>query len=61
VLDPATGTRDRAAIHERDALAPGMTLDGPALIVEDGTTTVVPKGFAARINSVSQIVLEDRA
>jgi N-methylhydantoinase A len=38
-----------------------MSLDGPALIVEDGTTTVVPQGFAARINALGQIVLEDRA
>ena len=36
-----------------------MKFDGPALIVEDGTTTVVPQGFAARINALSQIVLED--
>ena len=48
-----------AAIHERKALTPGMRLDGPALIVEDGTTTVVPQGFTARINAVGQIVLED--
>ena len=61
VLDPASGAREKAALHERNALKPGMTFDGPALIVEDGTTTVVPKGFTARINSVSQIVLEDRA
>ena len=59
VLDPASGRRDRAAIHERTALAPGMSLDGPALIVEDGTTTVVPRDFSARINAVGQIVLED--
>jgi N-methylhydantoinase A len=61
VLDPATGRHERAAIHERAALAPGMSLDGPALIVEDGTTTVVPQGFLARINALGQIVLEDRA
>jgi len=60
VLDPASGRRERAAIYERNSLAPGMSLDGPALIVEDGTTTVVPQGFTARINAVSQIVLEDR-
>ena len=42
-------------------LGPGMSLDGPALIVEDGTTTVVPQGFSARINALGQIVLEDRA
>ena len=50
---------ETAAVHERKALMPGMTLDGPALIVEDGTTTVVPQGFTARINAVGQIVLED--
>ena len=40
---------------------PGMALDGPALIVEDGTTTVVPQGFIVRINTLGQIVLEDLA
>ena len=59
VLDPASGRRENAAIHERSALRPGMSLDGPALIVEDGTTTVVPQDFSARINAVGQIVLED--
>ena len=60
VLDPASGRHERTAIHERTALKPGMSFDGPALIVEDGTTTVVPQGFSARINAVGQIVLEDR-
>ncbi|MDI1286290.1 MAG: hydantoinase/oxoprolinase family protein [Reyranella sp.] len=59
VLDPASGRHENAAIHERASLKPGMSLDGPALIVEDGTTTVVPKDFSARINAVGQIVLED--
>ena len=61
--DPQYATGWLADYHklERDALKPGMTLDGPALIVEDGTTTVVPSGFTARINAVGQIVLEDRA
>ena len=59
VLDPASGRHENAALHERAALAPGMSLDGPALIVEDGTTTVVPQGFSARINALGQIVLED--
>jgi N-methylhydantoinase A len=59
VLDPASGRHDNAALHERAALGPGMSLDGPALIVEDGTTTVVPQGFSARINALGQIVLED--
>ena len=61
VLDPASGRHEQAAVHERTSLSPGMSLDGPALIIEDGTTTVVPQGFAARINALGQIVLEDRA
>ena len=61
VLDPASGRREAAALYERAALGPGMSLDGPALIVEDGTTTVVPQGFGARINTLGQIVLEDLA
>lgn len=61
VLDPASGAREQAAIYERTALRPGMAFDGPALIVEDGTTTVVPRGFTAHLNAASQIVLEDRA
>ena len=61
VLDPASGHKEQAALYERNALQPGMQVDGPALIVEDGTTTVVPNGFTAHINEVGQIVLEDRA
>jgi N-methylhydantoinase A len=59
VLDPASGRRESAALYERSALGPGMSLDGPLLIVEDGTTTVVPLGFKARVNALGQIVLED--
>ncbi len=61
VTDPATGTTEPAAVFERTALAPGMALPGPALIVEDGTTTVVPRGVNARINALHQIVLETSA
>jgi len=61
VFDPVSGLLERAALHERKVLKPGMWFGGPALIVEDGTTTVVPSGFSARINELGQIVLEDRA
>ena len=61
LFDPATGTSDQAAIYERPALKPGMSFPGPALVVEDETTTVVPGGFTAHINALSQIILEDRA
>jgi N-methylhydantoinase A len=59
LLDPATGVREAAALYERTALAPGMAFPGPALIVEDETTTVVPRGFTASINALGQILLVD--
>ena len=61
LFDPATGVADEAAIYERPSLTPGMAFPGPALVVEDETTTVVPKGFDASINALGQIILEDRA
>ena len=52
VLDPASGRHDeRPPSMNAQRARPGMSLDGPALIVEDGTTTVVPQGFRARINA----------
>ncbi len=59
LLDPATGVREAAALYERTALSPGMRFPGPALIVEDETTTVVPRGFTASINALGQILLVD--
>ena len=41
VYDPAAGTKIAAALYERDALAAGDTVAGPALITEDQTTTVI--------------------
>jgi len=57
VFDPATGTAHEAAIYTRTSLNIGAGLQGPALIVEDETTTVVPPGFAARVNGGGHIVL----
>ena len=58
MTDPATGLAHDAAIYPRAGLAPGATLSGPALIIEEETTTVVPPGWGAAINAAGQIVLE---
>ena len=47
VYDPAAGSEVAAALFERDALAIGDTVAGPALITEDQTTTVVGSGHTA--------------
>ena len=57
VFDPATGTAHEALIYARTSMNIGAGLQGPALIVEDETTTVVPPGFAARVNGGGHIVL----
>ena len=56
VHDPAAG-RVPMAIYDRSALRPGVRLPGPALIVEDQTTTVVPVGFDLRVNGLGYLEL----
>ena len=46
-----------APVYQRNDLDPGMTLDGPALIMEAQTTPVVTDHFTAMINGVGHIEL----
>ncbi len=46
-----------ALVYQRDDLAPGMTLPGPALIMEAQTTTMVTAHFAAMVNGAGHIEL----
>ncbi|MEK9903979.1 MAG: hydantoinase/oxoprolinase family protein [Rhodospirillales bacterium] len=57
VFDPGTGASHVAQCYDRTELAVGSRLRGPALILEDETTTVVPPGFTAEINSGEHILL----
>ena len=47
-----------APIYYRDDLKIGDAMPGPAVITEVETTTIVPKGFLARIDPLGSIVLE---
>jgi N-methylhydantoinase A len=58
MLDPASGRTVDAGVYRRAQLPPGATLTGPAVILEDETTSVVPPGFHARIDGLSNIVME---
>ncbi|MGO8920439.1 MAG: hydantoinase/oxoprolinase family protein [Stellaceae bacterium] len=60
VADPATGGFVDVPIYGRGDLAPGDVVAGPALIVEDETTTLVLGGFTGRINGLGHIVLTRR-
>ncbi len=58
VFDPASGETMAFGLHRRSDLHPGDHLDGPAIIGEDQTSTLVPPGWKASIASTLAIVLE---
>jgi N-methylhydantoinase A len=61
IIDTMTGDTVQAAVFARTSLAPGAEVAGPAVIVEDGTSTIVPASFAARIASGGEIIIEENA
>jgi N-methylhydantoinase A len=60
VFDPETGEFIEVAIYERGRLLPGAEISGPAVIVEDETSTVVSRLFDARIDAYGYIGLSRR-
>jgi N-methylhydantoinase A len=60
LLDPGTGARIDARIIPRSELPIGAVIDGPAVIVEDDTSTVVPQGFSLTVNGCAYLVLVRR-
>jgi len=57
VFDPDLERDAVYAIHARADLVPGVTVAGPALIVEDQTTTVVTSTFDARVDGLGYLIL----
>ena len=55
VFDPEAGEFVEVPIYERPTLSPGATLQGPAVIVEDETSTVIGRNFDARIDAFGYI------
>ena len=60
VWDPAAGVMVEFAQHWRFDLVPGARLAGPALIVEHETTTVVPPGWSAQVDSLGHLHLQQQ-
>ncbi|MGY8960867.1 MAG: hypothetical protein ACKVKG_15355, partial [Alphaproteobacteria bacterium] len=57
VYDPVSEAEIEAPLYRRDRLAAGMRLPGPALIVEDETSTFVAPGFDAALNGAGYIIM----
>jgi N-methylhydantoinase A len=60
VLDATAGWVDMAVVARAD-LQPGHRFDGPALIIEDQTTTVVAPDFDVAVDGRGHLVLTRRA
>ncbi len=57
VFDAETATRRDVPVYLREQLAANVFINGPALITEDQTTTVISSSFNASINKLGCIVL----
>jgi N-methylhydantoinase A len=59
IVETTGGEAVDASVFVRAALPKGVHLSGPAMIVEDGTSTIVPSGYIARIGAGDDIVIEE--
>jgi N-methylhydantoinase A len=52
------GKRVRTAVHRREELPRGWRARGPLIVCEYSATTVVPRGWVARVERSGELVLE---
>jgi N-methylhydantoinase A len=57
IFDVGQGTRIKAGVYRRFELPPGSTLAGPAIIVEESTSTVIGPGYDVAIAADASIVM----
>jgi N-methylhydantoinase A len=58
ILLPERPAAVDAAVYERAGLAAGCAFDGPAIIEQDDTTTLLTPGWHARVDGVGNLMLE---
>jgi N-methylhydantoinase A len=52
--------RGDALVYHRRDLRAGQHLDGPAIVEQEDTTTLVPAGLRATVDAVGNLVIESR-
>jgi N-methylhydantoinase A len=57
VFDPASGKLENLPAYKRADLGAGGELNGPALVVEPQTTTLVPLGWRAQVTAAGHLML----
>ena len=51
-------TAIEATLYERDRLAVGAVIAGPAIVEQFDATTVIPPGWSARVDGLRNLILE---
>lgn len=57
VFDARLGKPVMAAIYDRDSLKPGVRIAGPAVVVEEGTSTLISSSFDAHVDTGGALVM----
>ena len=57
VYDAGLEVRVEANVYERDDLVPGAQFEGPAIVVEEGTSTLVSSRFSGAVDGGGALVL----
>jgi N-methylhydantoinase A len=58
VFDAECGGFLTASVFRRDALRPGSTFAGPAIVIEEQTTTYLPDGFKGSVSAHGHLILQ---
>jgi N-methylhydantoinase A len=58
---PEAGGMTDCPLYDREKLEPGHTIDGPAIINQMDSTTLVLPGQTARVDSFLNLIIEERA
>jgi N-methylhydantoinase A/oxoprolinase/acetone carboxylase beta subunit len=54
---PETGGWTECAVYDRYALAPGARLEGPAIVEERESTSVLPPGTSAAVDEYANLLV----
>ena len=55
IVDPQSGAAIEIDVYWRDRLAPGAELEGPAVVAEEQTSSLIPAGFKARVDAFGHL------
>ena len=58
MFNDETGEFSEVIVYQRELLMAGNKIAGPSAIIEEETTTIIPKGFNARVNAKGYIIMK---